>query len=281
MINKTLFVTTCLIGFLVQGSVQGSTKVSQKATDFYIKNNKGIDYPGSWSRFINSQNNSRYTAECDELDSGNIKCSFNRLRVLHDETEINRLKKQLNEMKLKNNEEIQSWISDLKKACIYEPKLSEVQNKNVGYSNKDGSQRTIIDSLQAEFKKVCDAPTKDNLINLQRQLINETEQTCTIYEKQYTSIFKYDLKAEQWVSQEEPYGPCGEIAIEYFTKAPNGFGWSYTLKQIYINKEGHGLMGVKCSALADEEEIAYSLGSDSYENNKVMNCKYINFEAII
>lgn len=239
---------------------------------------KDIDYPGTWSRYINNQNNSRYTAECDRLDNNSIKCSFNRLRVLHNETEINRLKKQLDDMQRKNNKEIQSLISELQKECTDLAKLNEGKNKKADHLRSDEPE-----SFEAEFKKVCDEPTKDKLINFQRQMISQAEQTCAIYEKQYTSTFKYNSKTEKWISEEEPYGPCGVIAIEYFTKDAKD-RWKYTLKQITTNKEGQ-VMGVKCSALADEEEtsysIGYNIGSGHYDPDSLMNCKYINLENLI
>ena len=244
------------------------------------KNSQGIEYPGAWTRFINSKNNTRYTAECNELKNGtgSIKCSFSQLRVLHNETEVNLLKEQLDELHRKTNKEIEPIILSMKKDCTDLFKINGKGTNKLKYSKNQEEMRML-----KEFKKICDVPTRDNLTTLMNENIAQAEQTCTIYDSKYTSEFKYNWKTKQWVSQDEPSGPCGIISIEYFTKDSRkgfkDFAWHYTLKQIVTNKDGNALT-VSCSKLPDvEEESGYSVGTFLYEKNQQMNCKYINLEA--
>ena len=115
--------------------------------------------------------------------------------------------------------------------------------------------------------------------------IIKAQETCTIYETKYTSEFKYNFETKTWVSQEKPYGPCGVIAIEYFAKDSRkgfkDFTWSYTLKQIITNKDGKLMLGPKCSKFHDEEQTSYSIGSFLYDDNKFMNCKYIDLSEVV
>lgn len=236
------------------------------------ENSQGIECPWSWSRFINSNTNTRYTVECNEVEdgSGNILCSFTRIIISNKDTEANRLRDDLSRLKKAKEEELNAVLKKLKNDC------TEFQKNN-------RHLRMNLEDINS-FKTLCSNLTRDNLFNFFNENIVKTKQTCTIYEKKYVSKFKYNLKTKTWVSQESPYGPCGVVSIEIFAKDPrkgfSDFAWNYTLKQITTNKNGEGTVLVKCSELKDEDETSYSLGSLLYNDHKVMNCKYIDLSAL-
>ncbi|ARG96763.1 hypothetical protein [Legionella micdadei] len=232
----------------------------------------GIEYP-TFQMFINDKENSRFKAECTEIrnNTGDIECTFHQVSIMHNDAEKEREKIAL--FNSQSEQELQSEISSMKQWC---------KDMNNGSKADTEEKQRLIKS----FKKFCDNPSKEGMASLLKESLQETEQTCKIYDKTWSEKFKFNAVTNQWISQLGPTGDCGFIDISHLEKDPrkgfNAFSWNYVSKRIITNKNGN-ILTAKCSQLIDDEKdfVSYGVGSLKYETNRLMNCKYINLSEFI
>ena len=132
--------------------------------------------------------------------------------------------------------------------------------------------------------RYCAAPTEENYVEIVKGLQERQRRTCSVSVNTFKQTFrlvKDGSGQSSWVTQGQPDGVCGVVALSRFEPEVVTIGkarftnWKYIARKVVGNPDGELAPGMKCSRL-DEASYVYDWRSQEHQKT----CDYIVFSPI-
>lgn len=263
------------------------------ATLGFCRSAHSQDYPTTGLVF-NTRENSSITYICELNANKRLECEFNQTSVrkaAKPEEWVEELKKAE-----------KSYVEDVKKprddcklftatqeVLLGRKKPEDITNGPT-WADKAEFIKKMRSMSEAEKKDLsgdiaplveyCNAPTKENYINLWRSGFDKQLRTCSVGSNAFKQIFKWVVDDSKeggaWIVDSTASGPCGVVQLSRFepvrTETTKLTFWRYIARKAITNPNGNILLA-KCKDF-DESEYIYDWKN---ERNNKLNCTYVEF----